>query len=170
MTQIIVIITGASKGGIGAATATSLAGGNPGHLILAGRSEAKVLPVIEEIKKVNPEVKSTFVKLDLADQSSTRSAAKEINSIVDKIDILINNAGVMAVDEFKTTTEGIELQFGSNHIGPFLLTNLLLEKVVKAGKDARIVNVTSTGYELCGVSYDDWNFKVCVVTSYQRPI
>lgn len=59
--------------------------------------------------------------------------------------------------------DGIELQFGSNHIGHFLLTNLLLDNILKAGKEggARIVNVSSTGYELGGVQLDDWNFNVC---------
>ena len=153
-------------GGLGAATAVSLAGAEPEHLILAGRSEGKISPVIEQIQKTNPRVKATYVKLDLADQSAVRKAAVEISSMVDHIDILINNAGIMAVKDFKTTTEGIELHFGSNHVGPFLLSNLLFDKLVKAGKGARVVNVTSTGYELCGVSYDDWNFNVCKVISH----
>ena len=78
---------------------------------------------------------------------------------MEKIDVLVNCAGVMAVKDFQTTVQGIESQFGLNHVGPFLLTNLLLPKVVKAGKGARVVNVTSTGYMACGVRFDDWNFQ-----------
>ena len=112
--------------------------------------------------EIDPKVQTSFVKLDLADQASIREAAKEINSSVDKVDILINCAGVMAVNPYTTTADGIEMHFGSNHIGHFLLTNLIMDKIVKAGKGARIVNVTSLGYELCGVRYEDWNFKVCI--------
>lgn len=61
---------------------------------------------------------------------------------------------------FETTEDGIELQFCSNHIGHFLLTNLLMGKILRAGEGARIVAVSSTGYELWGVRFDDWNFQV----------
>jgi NAD(P)-dependent dehydrogenase (short-subunit alcohol dehydrogenase family) len=68
----------------------------------------------------------------------------------------------MARPTFETTKDGIELQFGSNHIGHFLLTNLILGKVLKAGAEggARIINVSSTGFEMGGVRFEDWNFKV----------
>lgn len=66
----------------------------------------------------------------------------------------------MAVKDYTTTAEGIELQFGANHIGHFLLTSLLMPKILAAGKGARIVNVSSFGYLSAGVRFDDWNFKV----------
>lgn len=93
---------------------------------------------------------------------SVRNAATLINGLVDTIDLLINNAGVMAVKEFEITEDGIEMQFGCNHIGHFLLTNIILDKILKAGKEggARFINVSSTGYELGGVRFDDWNFNV----------
>ncbi|KAF7853557.1 uncharacterized protein EAF02_011862 [Botrytis sinoallii] len=156
-----IVITGPSANSIGAETAISLAHASPSIILLAERSEAKISPVIKEIHTLNPSITTHFVPLDLASQKSIRKAASLINSLVEKIDILINNAGVMAVPAYQTTEDGIELQFGCNHIGHFLLTNLVLEKLLTAGRggQARIVNVSSTGYELGGVQFDDWNFN-----------
>jgi NAD(P)-dependent dehydrogenase (short-subunit alcohol dehydrogenase family) len=112
------------------------------------------------MSKINASVTVKFVQVDLASQASIRSAAKSISSFVDKIDILINSAGVMALEEFQTTKEGVEIQFGTNHLGHFLLTNLIMSKILAAGKGARIVNLSSTGFELAGVRFDDYNFKV----------
>ena len=91
-------------------------------------------------------------------------AAKEINAKIEKLDILINNAGIMAVREYEESKDGIEMQFAANHIGHFLLTNLVMEKilVVGGGEGARIVNVSSGGYVCSGVRFEDWNFKVCI--------
>ena len=84
-----------------------------------------------------------------------RKCAEEINSLVgDKIDVLINNAGIMATDTFATAADGVESQFGANHVGPLLLTNLLVERMGEG---------TSMGYEICGVRFDDWNFQVGVL-------
>lgn len=116
--------------------------------------------MIDQIKSLNPSISVTFIHLDLADQSSVREAAEDVKAKVEKIDISINCAGVMAVPEFQMTKEGIEMQFGSNHIGHFLLTNLLMPKILEAGKGSRIINVGSTGFELAGVRFDDWNFEV----------
>ncbi|KAL8964428.1 MAG: hypothetical protein Q9183_004454 [Haloplaca sp. 2 TL-2023] len=153
------IITGPSQGGIGAKTATFLAGGQPKTIILAGRTESKIQPVIDEIKKDNPNVEAIFVKLDLSDLASVRKGAETVNSKVDKVDGLINNAGVMAIRNYTTTADGIEMQFGANHVGHFLFTNLIMDKILAAGKGARIVNVTSFGYQSGGVHYDDCNFN-----------
>ncbi|CCD54095.1 hypothetical protein BofuT4_P127950.1 [Botrytis cinerea T4] len=127
----IILITGPSTNSIGAETAISLAHASPSIILLAGRSEAKISPVIKEIHTLNPSITTHFIPLDLASQKSIRKAAFLINSLVGKIDILINNAGVMAVPTYQTTEDGIELQFGCNHIGHFLLTNLVLEKLLK---------------------------------------
>ena len=167
----IILITGPSTNSIGAETAISLAHASPSIILLAGRSEAKISPVIKEIHTLNPSITTHFIPLDLASQKSIRKAAFLINSLVGKIDILINNAGVMAVPTYQTTEDGIELQFGCNHIGHFLLTNLVLEKLLKAGRGgrARIINVSSTGYELGGVQFDDWNFNVYTLPSPKFP-
>ena len=153
----VIIITGASKGGLGAETALSLATATPRTIILTGRDESKVTPVIERIKQMNPTIDCRFVALELGKQQSVRAAAAEINAGVAKVDILINNAGIMAVEDYVKTDDGIESQFGSNHIGPFLFTNLIANKL---GENSRVINVTSLGYEASGIRFDDWNFQV----------
>ena len=140
-----VLITGASAGGLGATTALALATGHPKALILAGRTEAKIRPVVEEIKSANPAIAVSFLQLELTDHASVRRAAAEVNAKVEELDVLINNAGVMAVKEFEKTGEGIEMQFAANHVGHFLLTGLLLGKLNRAGRGARVVNVSSMG-------------------------
>lgn len=66
----------------------------------------------------------------------------------------------MAIKDYATSADGIEMQFGANHVGPFLLTNLLMDKILAAGPGARIVNLSSLGYISGGVRFEDWNFKV----------
>ena len=66
----------------------------------------------------------------------------------------------MALKNYTTTTDGIEMQFGTNHIGHFLLTNLVMNKILAAGKGSRIINVYSFGYSSGGVRFDDHNFQV----------
>ena len=99
----LVLITGPSESGLGAQTAVFLAAANPELILLAGRTESKIQPVIAEINKSYPDVAVKFVKLDLADLSSIHAAAKEVSSQVDKLDVLINNAGG------KSSCEGFNL-------------------------------------------------------------
>ena len=145
---------------MGAQTALALATAEPAQLILQGRSESKVEPVIDEIKRINPNIKLTYAGIDLSAIEHVRKGAAELNKSVDHIDILINNAGIMAVKEFTKSVDGIESQFATNHIGHFLLTNLILNKLVKAGKGARIINLTSDGHRLGHFRGDDYNFEV----------
>ncbi|KAM3077496.1 hypothetical protein ACMFMG_006835 [Clarireedia jacksonii] len=154
-----ILISGPSEGTIGGQTALDLAAGKPEHLILAGRDRSKIQPVIDVIANIDSAVKVSFIALDLGNLASVREAAREISSLVQKIDFLINNAGIMALQEFSTTPDGIEMQFGVNHIGHFLLTNLLMDKILVSGKGGRIVNVSSLGHIMSGVRFDDWNFK-----------
>ncbi|KAG0647319.1 Translocon at the inner envelope membrane of chloroplasts 32 [Hyphodiscus hymeniophilus] len=149
------VITGASANSIGGNTALNLAAGNPASLVLLARDESKVSPVIKEIASLSPSTKAIFIPIDLSSQASIHEAASAITSSVSKIDVLINNAGVMA-GPHKTTKEGIESQFGINHIGHFLLTNLLVPSIASGG---RIVNVSSAGHAMGGVRFDDYNFQ-----------
>ena len=155
----LVLITGPSEGGLGAETARTLAIASPALIILAGRSSAKIKPVVDDIKSAHPNVATKYVHLDLSNQASVEEAAVSISAGVRKIDILINNAAIMACP-FTKTVDGIESQFGINHIGHFLLTNLLMEKIVAAGSDSRIVNISSSGHRMADVRFDDWNFEV----------
>ncbi len=154
-----IVITGASVNGLGAGTAISLAHGHPAHLVLLARSQARVDPVVARIKEVDPAVKVTFVPVSLDDFDSVRKAAETINAAVDKVDILINNAGIMAIKDFTTNKAGIEIQFATNHLGHFLLTKLLMPKILAAGAGSRIVNLTSLGHKIGPVRFDDFNFK-----------
>lgn len=157
------LITGVSPKGIGSSTALNFASQAPGLLILASRTRARVEEVASQIKEAYPSVKLEIVLLDLSSQKSIRQAAAEVSRLTDKLDILINNAGICVVTRQKTP-EGIEQQFGTNHIGPFLFTNLLLPLLRKAGKTnppgaTRIISLTSAGHRLSPIRFSDYNFE-----------
>lgn len=99
--------------------------------------------------------------LDLNDLNSVKSFAKEFNSKHQKLDILLNNAGIMSLPKREETVQGFEKQTGVNHVGHFLLTDLLMEKI-KAAPQARIVNLASLAHETCkngGLDFDDLMWK-----------
>ncbi len=135
------VITGANTG-IGRITALELAR-RGGHVILACRSKSKTDPVIEEIKRTTGNDKVEFVQLDLADLASVRECAKNLLDRKVPIHGLINNGGLAG--KRGTTKDGFELQFGTNHLGHYLLTRLLLDRIKEAGA-ARIVNVASASH------------------------
>lgn len=156
----IVLTTGVTQGGLGATFVEEIAKHKPALLILAGRSQSKIQATIDKIQ-ANPEsanVSTRVLVLDLSSQTQIREAAKEVLAYAElHIDVLVNSAGVMA-GPYRTTSEGIELQFGSNHIGHFLFTNLIMPKIL-ASKSPRIVNVSSDGHRFGGVRFDDVNFQ-----------
>ena len=78
--------------------------------------------------------------------------------------MLINNAAIMAVPYAKTV-DGVESQFGTNHIGHFLFTNLIMPKLLAAKRGARVLNVSSSGHKRGQVRFDDYNFEVCQFSS-----
>ena len=153
------MITGPSDGGIGAETALCLASGRPSTIILAGRDRAKIQPVINKISRISPEINTIFVALDLSDQASVRTAAAEVSKQVGHIDVLINNAAIMACP-YSLTKDNFEVQFGTNFLGPFLFTGLLLPKLQAAGLGARIVNLSSSAHRFEGIRFDDIDFEV----------
>jgi NAD(P)-dependent dehydrogenase (short-subunit alcohol dehydrogenase family) len=117
---------------------------------LACRSEEKTKPVLEEVADAGPA--GTFLHLDLGDLDSVRACAAEFLGRDESLHVLVNNAGLAG--QRGLTTSGFELAFGVNHVGHFLLTNLLLERL-KASAPARIVNVSSVGhYQAKGIDYD----------------
>jgi len=156
------VITGAGKPSIGSKIASSLAKKSPAHILIASRTAAKVQPVLDEIKEIDPSIKTTFVQVDLTDHDSVRRAAQEILAAAPRIDVLINSAGNMAIKDFTVDKQGIELQFSGNHVGHFLLTNLIVPALLAAGADtrlARVVNLTSSGYLISPVRFSDHNFS-----------
>ena len=103
--------------------------------------------------------------VDLADLSSIRSYAEEYLQEDAPIDVLINNAGVMACP-FMTTKDGFEMQFGTNHLGHFLLTNLLMP-AIRSGQNPRIINLSSAGHTHSDVSLDDPNFETSEYNAWE---
>jgi len=158
-----VVIIGVSPQSLGESMALALASQSPSQLVLASRTMLKIKAVATKIKAKYPDVQLELVEVDLASLESVREAAAEINKAVEKIDILINNAAVV-MQAHAYTKEGLELQFGTNHIGIFLLTNLLMPKILQAAQQSqckgstRIVNLTSAGHIISPIRYSDYNF------------
>ncbi|KAK3689110.1 hypothetical protein B0T22DRAFT_528228 [Podospora appendiculata] len=158
-----ILLTGVSPRGIGATTALAFASQSPALLILASRTRPRVEQVAAEIHAKYPSTRVEIVLLDLSSQTAIRQAAAEVAKLTNKLDILVNNAGVVVTSR-RATPEGIELQFGTNHIGPFLLTNLLLPLLRNAAKTnppgaTRVVSLTSAGHRLSPVRFSDYNFE-----------
>ena len=135
------IVTGANTG-IGRVTATELAR-DGAHVILACRSKDKTDPVIDEIKRITGNDKVEFIQLDLGDLASVRACAKAILDRNIPIHGLINNAGLAG--KHGKTKDGFEITFGTNHLGHYLFTRLLLDRI-KASGEARIINVSSNSH------------------------
>ena len=147
-------ITGGYSG-LGKETARAMAA-KGAHVILSGRDATKLSAATDEIAAATGAKVDTLV-CDLASLDSVRASAKEANERFDKIDLLINNAGVMACP-LDRTADGFEMQFGTNHVGHFLLTNLLMPLVEK-GEAPRIVNLSSRGHHIDRVHFDDPNYE-----------
>ncbi|MEV4237230.1 MULTISPECIES: oxidoreductase [unclassified Nocardia] len=137
-----IIVTGANSG-LGAVTARALAGAGA-QVVLACRNVAKGEKVAGEIG-----ARAEVRELDLADLASVRAFA----DAVDRADVLINNAGVMAVPQ-RRTADGFEMQVGTNHLGHFALTGLLLEKI-----SDRVVTVSSSAHRAGKIDLDDLNWE-----------
>lgn len=156
----IVLTTGVTQGGLGATFLEEISKYSPALLIIAGRSSAKLQETANKIKST-PESANVEIRpliLDLSSQQQIREAAKEVLAYPeDHIDVVVNSAGIMA-GPFQRTKEGIENQFGSNHIGHFLFTNLIVPKVL-ASKAPRIVNISSDGHRLSGIRFEDPSFQ-----------
>ncbi|RAO67481.1 uncharacterized protein BHQ10_003493 [Talaromyces amestolkiae] len=157
----VILVTGVSPGGLGAEYALTISKHSPSLIILAGRDITKIAQTASTIADVAPSVATRTLELDLASQKQIREAAKEVLAYAESIDVLVNNAGIMAKLPYSQTPEGIEAQFGANHIGHFLFTNLIMSKLIRSegsGRTARVVNVASDGYRLGpnGATYNPW--------------
>jgi NAD(P)-dependent dehydrogenase (short-subunit alcohol dehydrogenase family) len=151
-----VVITGGNAG-IGKATAVALAKKGAG-IVITSRSEIKAKEAVAEIKKSSGNDKVDYVLVDLSSQKSVREAAEKLKQKCPKIDVLINNAGCY-VSDLQLNEDGLEMQFATNHLGHFLLTNLILENVKAAGK-ARIINLASIAHKSTReLNLDDINYE-----------
>jgi NAD(P)-dependent dehydrogenase (short-subunit alcohol dehydrogenase family) len=154
-----VVITGTSEGGLGATTVVALAHAQPSKIFLLARTEGKVTNVINKIAEISPSAQTTFISIELDDFNSVRRAAATILTLTERIDVLINNAGVMAIP-WEKSKYGIEKTLAINHLGHFLLTKRLLPALIAAGPGSRVINLTSAGYKMGPFRFDDWNFSV----------
>ncbi len=150
------VITGANTG-LGFETARALAAAGA-HVVIAVRDTAKGKQAAAQLPGT-----VTVQELDLTSLASVREAAEALKGGHDKIDLLINNAGVMTTPK-GTTKDGFELQFGTNHLGHFALTGLLLDAILDV-EGARIVTVSSNGHKMGGaIHFDDLQWE----RSYSR--
>jgi NAD(P)-dependent dehydrogenase (short-subunit alcohol dehydrogenase family) len=153
MKDKIVLITGASDG-IGKQTAIDLAG-KRATVILHGRNENRLLKTQEEVSHLTNNKNISTVTADLSSLKQVRKAAKEIKSKLNRLDVLINNAGVYMKTRI-LTEDGFETTFAVNHLAPFLLTNLLLE-LLKQSDSSRIINVSSIAHTRAQLDFENLN-------------
>ena len=156
----VAVVTGASAG-LGVETARVLAGAGATVVLLA-RDAARLAPVLELLAAADPQAQLDSAIVDLADLDSVRGCAAELLERYPRIHLLINNAGVMACPQLRTA-QGFEMQFGTNHLGHFLLTGLLLPALLAAaeegGGESRVVSLSSSGHKLAAADLQDPNFE-----------
>lgn len=152
----VAIVTGANSG-LGYHTALELAR-RGAEVILACRSAGKTEAAIAEMKQAAPDARVTFMPLNLADLASIGEFTANYKAAHKRLDILCNNAGVMAVP-FSRTRNGFEMQMGTNHLGHFALTGLLFERLVTTA-GSRVVNVASLAHRWTRhATLDDINYE-----------
>jgi NAD(P)-dependent dehydrogenase (short-subunit alcohol dehydrogenase family) len=147
----VVVVTGANSG-LGAVVATELALAGA-DVVLAGRDTAKSEAVARTIKARDATARTAVERLDLGDLASVRDFAARVAEARAGIDLLVNNAGVMAPPR-RLTADGFESQFGTNHLGHFALTALLMPSLLK-GEAPRVVTVTSQAHQTGEINFDD---------------
>ncbi|OTB10102.1 hypothetical protein K445DRAFT_309795 [Daldinia sp. EC12] len=164
---------GVSPISVGEGTAIAFASQKPATLILVSRTKEKLDNVASKIRKLYPDVNVRVITIDLASQASIRKAAAEVSGIISRLDILVNNAGA-TYNSRRWTSEGIEMQFGANHIGPFLFTKLLFPLLREAARHSpagatRIVNVSSHGHRLSPIRFHDYNVENKEIPEEEKP-
>lgn len=150
-----VFITGANSG-LGQETARAMAA-RGAHVIMAGRDQDKLDQSLAAIITQHPEAQIDTITVDLTSLENIRAATSRARQRFSKIDILINNAGVMATP-FLHTADGFEMQIGTNHLGHFALTGELFP-LIERGHLKRIVNLSSRGHHFAPVNFDDPHFE-----------
>jgi NAD(P)-dependent dehydrogenase (short-subunit alcohol dehydrogenase family) len=163
-----ILVTGVTPGSLGDFYVKSIAKAKPACVILAGRSARKLEQCARDIHAESSNVHIKTLEIDLGSLESVRKAADQVNGWEDvpSIDVLVNNAGIMAV-EYQLSIDGFESHFATNHLGPFLFTNLIMKKVLDA-RSPRIVIVTSDGHRLSPIRFYDYNFDVRCASTITR--
>jgi len=167
LTSKVIIVTGANAG-IGKETARNLAKMNA-TVILACRDAKRTEPLVQELQQETGNNNIEFIPLDLSDLKSIQVFAEIFRSKYSRLDILINNAGVMTAMQRKATKDGFELQFGTNHLGHFYLTCLLLD-LIKVSAPSRVINVSSMAQKQAKMNWEDLNYekKYSTMISYAQ--
>jgi NAD(P)-dependent dehydrogenase (short-subunit alcohol dehydrogenase family) len=149
-----VVVTGGNSG-IGFETAAALAAMGARVIVTARNADKGRAAVAAVAQRLGAEAKVQLVVFDLADLSSVRRGASELLEQAPKLDVLVNNAGLV-LSQRAETVDGFETTLATNHLGPFLLTNLLLDRIL-ASAPSRIVNVASTAHRTArgGITFDD---------------
>src|ERR1700676_2392383 len=146
------VITGAT-GGLGYETALALAGAGA-EVVLTGRNDVKGRDAIQRIRGEIPNTKLSYETLDLANLASVADFAKRFAAAHASLDLLVNNAGVMALPERQATADGFEMQFGTNYLGHYALTAHLLPWL-RRGNQPRVVNLSSLTHRRGAINFDD---------------
>ena len=146
----LAVVTGA--GGLGYEVAIALAGAGA-SIVLAGRNRERGEASLKKIRAAHQAADVRFELLDLADLASVRAFGERLSAQVDHIDLLVNNAGIMMPPQRRTTTDGFELQFGTNFLGHFALTAQLLP-LLSRGR-GRVVSVSSSADTFARIAFDD---------------
>ncbi|MDT0321497.1 oxidoreductase [Streptomyces millisiae] len=147
----VFVVTGANSG-LGLATTRAIARAG-GHVILAVRDESRGARAAAGITAAQPGADLEVRRLDLSDLDSVRAFADRLRADHPRLDVLVNNAGVMAPPR-TLSAQGHELQFACNHLGHFALTGLLLDRLA-AGRDPRVVTVSSVNHRQARIRFDD---------------
>jgi NAD(P)-dependent dehydrogenase (short-subunit alcohol dehydrogenase family) len=161
----VVVVTG-SNTGIGYHTAALLAF-RGAHVVLAVRNLEKGNAALSRIVAASPRADVTLQQLDLGSLDSVRSAADALRTAYPRIDLLINNAGVMWTPK-QVTRDGFEMQFGTNHLGHFALTGLIIDRLLGV-RGSRVVTVSSLGHRLrASIHFDDlqWEHRYDRIAAY----
>lgn len=145
------VVTG--TGGLGFEDALLLARAGA-NVIIAGRSQSKGEIAVDRIRQRVPDANIGFEVLDLANLDSIKAFGARLRSSVDRLDLLINNAGVMIPPKRRVTADGFELQFGTNHLGHFALTAQLLP-LLRKGSRPRVVTLSSVAARSGAINFDD---------------
>lgn len=152
----VYIVTG-SHSGIGEESARSLAA-HGAKVIVATRNQKSAQAAMDRIKSKNSKANLQWLYLDLSDLDAVKTFAADFHKTGLPLNGLICNAGIMA-HPYSKTKQGFESQFGTNHIGHFLLIKLLLDDLIKSGPGSRVIVVSSSGHRFSGVRFDDLGFS-----------
>jgi NAD(P)-dependent dehydrogenase (short-subunit alcohol dehydrogenase family) len=146
------VITGAT-GGLGYETALALAGAGA-NVVLTGRNEAKGRDALQAIRRQFPKAEIAYDTLDLANLASVAEFASRYAAAHTSLDLLVNNAGVMALPQRKATSDGFEMQLGTNYLGHYALTAHLLPSL-RQGHQPRVVNLSSLAHRSGAINFGD---------------